>query len=165
MSIAEPVPTFSCNIANIVSWRLHATPRVVLDTSILVTGIRNAGGASRALLRAALEGRYRPLASTALLLEYESALLRPEHLKHARVVPRDAIALLDAYAASSEYVHIHFPLLPIAEDPNDDTVLETAVNGSATMIVTFDRAIQRAPSFGILTYSPQSAARKLRLGI
>lgn len=147
-----------CNIdSNVVQWRWHAAPRVVLDTSVLVAAIRSAAGASRILLYAALGQRYCPLASTALLFEYEAVTLQPEHLRAVGLTPRDAVKLLDAYAAVAEFV-------PIKEPHRDDVVLEAAVNGAATMIVTLDRAIRRAPSFGIPIFSPQRAIRKLRLG-
>ncbi len=155
----------ACDIDNkIIQWSRHAIPRVVLDTSVLVAGVRSAIGASRILLRAALQGRYRPLASTSLLLEYEASLLRAEHLGLAQLTPRDAIILLDAYAASAEYVHIDFSLRSAVDDPNDDMVLEAGVNGGATMIVTLDRAIQRASAFGIAIHSPKNAVHRLRLG-
>lgn len=149
---------------NVIQWHWHAAPRVVLDTSILVAAIRSAAGASRVLLRAALERRYCPLASTALLFEYEAVVLRPEHLRSAGLTPRDALALLDAYAAVAEFVPIDFSVRPAVEAPKDDMVLEAAVNGGATMIVTLDRTIQRAPSFGIPIFTPQRAMRKLHVG-
>lgn len=149
---------------NVIPWHWYAAPRVVLDTSVLVAAIRSAAGASRILLRAALERRYCPLASTALLLEYEAVVLRPEHLRAAALTPRNALALLDAYAAVAEFVPIDFSVRPAVEDPRDDMVLEAAVNGGATMIVTLDRTIQRAPSYGISIFTPQHAIRKLRLG-
>lgn len=149
--------------SNVIRWDRHATTRIVLDTGVIVAAACSAAGASRILLRTALRGRYRPLASTALLLEYEGALLRAEQLGFAVLSPRDALVLLDAYAASAQYVRIGFSLDSADDEPND-TALEAAANADATALVTLDRTIPRALGFGINILSPRDAVRKLRLG-
>jgi hypothetical protein len=83
--------------------------RLVLDTATMVAGIRSDRGASRRLLRMALEGRgFRPLISVPLLIEYEAVLTRPEHLKVARLTIDDIGVLLDAVAAVAERVELAF---------------------------------------------------------
>ena len=52
--------------------------RVVLDTAVLVAGLRSQRGASSRVLFAIAERRCVPLVTTALFLEYESVLLRAE---------------------------------------------------------------------------------------
>ena len=54
--------------------------RVVLDSSVLVTGVRSARGASRRLLLGVRDRRFTVLVSVPLVSEYEAVLLRPEHL-------------------------------------------------------------------------------------
>ena len=56
----------------------------------------------------------------------------------------DASALIDAFAAIAEPVRFRFLWRPQLKDPADEMVLETAVNGGANRLVTFD-----LPSFGI----------------
>jgi predicted nucleic acid-binding protein len=63
--------------------------RLVLDTATMVAAIRSDSGASRRLLRAALEGPgLRLLVSVPLLIEYEAVLTRPEHLKRGTLDDR-----------------------------------------------------------------------------
>ena len=50
---------------------------VVIDSNVFVAGLRTGGGASRQVLRLAIEGAYVPLFSNALWLEYEDFLARP----------------------------------------------------------------------------------------
>ena len=50
---------------------------VVIDTNVFVAGLRSGGGASRQVLRRAVEGTYLPLFSNALWLEYEDVLGSP----------------------------------------------------------------------------------------
>lgn len=42
---------------------------LVLDTNVFVSALRSSGGASREVLRRALQGRYQPLFGNALWLE------------------------------------------------------------------------------------------------
>jgi predicted nucleic acid-binding protein len=75
--------------------------RLVLDTAVMVAAIRSDAGASRVLLRAALERRYgvTMLVSVALLIEYEAVMTRSEHLDAAGLSSTDVGTLLDAFAA------------------------------------------------------------------
>ena len=59
--------------------------RVVLDTDVVLSGLNSPAGASRLLLIASWEGAIVPLASVAMMLEYEAVLKRPEHLLRMRL--------------------------------------------------------------------------------
>ena len=131
--------------------------RLVLDTATMVAAVRSDRGASRLLLRAALEGRgLRILVSVPLLIEYEAVLTRAEHLRAAGLTIADMGALLDAVAAVAERVELAFLWRPMLPDADDDMVLETAINGRADGIVTFNRR-DFGPAkdrFGIAVLSP-----------
>ena len=137
--------------------------RTVLDTDVLVAGLRSDRGASRRLLTAALHERYVVLASVPLMLEYESVLTRPEHLEAAGMSAADLGILLDAFAAVAEAVRISFLWRPVLPDPGDDLVLETAVNGRGDVIVTFNRRDfePAAARFGVEILTPAEAVRRL----
>jgi predicted nucleic acid-binding protein len=119
--------------------------------------------ASRALLVAALEQRYRLLASVPLMLEYEAVVTRPEHLEAAKISSVDAAVLLDAIARIVEPIRISFLWRPMLPDPGDDLVLETAVNGRAEALVTFNRRdfAPAAARFGLEILAPGDAVRQL----
>jgi predicted nucleic acid-binding protein len=139
--------------------------RLVLDAATMVAAIRSDSGASRRLLRMALEGRgFRLLISVPLLIEYEAVLTRPEHLKVARLTIDDIGVLLpDAVAAVAERVELAFLWRPMLPDADDDMVLETAINGRADGIVTFNRRDFEAAEerFGIAVLSARDAVRRL----
>lgn len=109
---------------------------VVLDTNVLVAATRSRAGAAAALLRALAGRRYRLLTSVPLLLEYEAVLKRPEHLFDR--APAQVDALLDDMAAFSRPVHIDIRWRPQTRDAADGLVLETALNGGADALVTFN---------------------------
>jgi putative PIN family toxin of toxin-antitoxin system len=139
--------------------------RTVLDTDVLVAAVRSDRGTSRALLVAALERRYSVLASVPLMLEYESVLNRPEHLEAAGISSADVEILLDALAVVVEPIRISYLWRPILPDSGDDLVLETAVNGRADIVVTFNRGDFEAAvtRFGIEILSPADAVRRMEV--
>ena len=134
-----------------------------MDTDVLVAAVRSDSGASRLLLTAALERRYRVLASVPLMLQYESVLTRSEHLVAAGILEADVHVLLDAIALVATPVRISYLWRPTLPDPDDDLVLETAVNGSGKVVVTFNRRHfePAAARFGIEILAPSEAVRRL----
>jgi predicted nucleic acid-binding protein len=134
-----------------------------MDTDVLVAAVRSGRGASRVLMTAALERRYQVMASVPLLLQYESVLTRSEHLIAAGISEADVQVLLDAVALVATPIRISYLWRPMLPDPDDDLVLETAVNGSAEAIVTFNRRhFETATArFGIEILAPAEAVRRL----
>ena len=112
--------------------------RLVLDTDVVVAALRSDQGASRQLLLAALDRRVVMLVSVPLMLEYESVLTRPEHLEKIGVTVGEINVLLDALAAVAEPVALRFLWRPQLKDADDEMVLETAVNGGANRLATFN---------------------------
>jgi putative PIN family toxin of toxin-antitoxin system len=111
----------------------------VLDTDVLVAAFRSDRGASRQLLLGALDGRFELLLSVPLILEYEAVLTRPEHLAACRLKAGEVERVLDDLASVARQVRLAFRWRPVLTDANDDMVLETAVNGNADAIVTFNQ--------------------------
>jgi len=110
----------------------------VLDTDVLVAAFRSDTGASRKVLEAARTRRFNLLLSVPLMLEYEAVLTRPEHLAASRATIEDVSAVLDELASVTRRVELVIRTRPLLSDPNDEMVLETAINGRADAIVTFN---------------------------
>ena len=114
-------------------------PSYVLDTDVMVAALRSDRGASRQLLLAALNQRFELLLSVPLMLEYEAVLTRPQHLAACGLSSAEVGRVLDDLAAVARPVRLAFRWRPRLSDPDDDMVLETAINGSANAIVTFNQ--------------------------
>ena len=110
----------------------------MLDSNVLVAAFRSDSGASRRILEAALARGFELLLSVPLMFEYEAVLTRPEHLSASGASAEDVEDLLDGLAAVGRRVRLAFRWRPALPDPNDDMVLETAVNGQAHAIITFN---------------------------
>jgi predicted nucleic acid-binding protein len=89
-------------------------------------------------LLGALKGRFEVAASVPLVIEYEAVLTRPEHLEASGLTSQKVNEVLDAFVKVSIPVHLRFLWRPRLKDPADEMVLETAVNGSADWLITFD---------------------------
>jgi putative PIN family toxin of toxin-antitoxin system len=135
----------------------------VLDTDVLVAAFRSAAGASRRVLGAALDHRFELLLSVPLMFEYEAVLSRPEHLAASGASVQDASDVLDGLAAVGKHVRLVFRWRPTLRDPDDDMVLETAINGQASAIITFNERdfMPFAAEFGCLVIRPGEFLRVL----
>jgi len=137
--------------------------RVVLDTNVLVGAIRSDAGASRRLLRFGLQRRCVLLISVPLMAEYQSVMTRPEHLTASHLSAEGVGDLLDAVVSVAEPVRLAFLWRPLLPDPDDDMVMEAAVNGQADLLVTFNRRHfgMIGERFGIRVCSPGEAVGDL----
>lgn len=133
---------------------------VVLDTNVLVAGLRSPHGASFRLLELLQQNRLRPAVSVPLVLEYEAVLLR--HLPQLGLSQAQLHAFLDYLCARSQHTTIHYLWRPHAKDAGDDLVLEVALAAQAQAIVTFNtRDLQPAAQLGIEVLTPQQWLQQL----
>ena len=128
--------------------------------------MRSDQGASRQLLLGALDGRFEMIASVPLMIEYEAVLTRPEQLAAMGLNTKEVNEMLDALAKVAIPVHLSFLWRPRLKDPGDEMVLETAVNGGADRLVTFNiRHLEEAArDFGIRVVRPGDAWKEVLRG-
>jgi len=138
--------------------------RLVLDTDVLVAAIRSDRGASRQLLLSALDGEIGALVSVPLMVEYEAVLTRPEHLLASGLSAKEVNEILDALAKVSIPVQLRFLWRPRLKDPANEIVLETAVNGAADRLVTFNERHLGAAAreFGIRVLPPRDVWKEIK---
>ena len=130
--------------------------RIVLNTNVLVAGLQSRNGASNRILRAVPDGRFALLLSVPLFLEYEAVLKRPERRAGHGLSDEQIDVLLGVWAKLCEPVTLSYLGRPQLPDPDDEMVLETAVNGRADILVTFNIQAFRsaAPRFGVKVLKP-----------
>jgi putative PIN family toxin of toxin-antitoxin system len=138
--------------------------RVVLDTDVVVAGMLSPTGASRQLLIGAIDRRFDLLVSVPLMLEWEAVLKRPEVRHAAKGSVPDMDVLLDQLADTCVPVDLHFLWRSRSKDPHDDMVLETAINGRADVIATFNvrHLAVAAVYFGVAVELPAGLLGRLR---
>lgn len=117
--------------------------KMVLDTNVILSAFFSSKGASYRLLELLVEGsmvghRY-SVVSVPLILEYEEVLFRPKNRKQYDYFTDDELRkIVSDIVAISHQTQLHFLWRPFLKDSFDDKVLETAVNGQASTIVTFN---------------------------
>lgn len=138
--------------------------RIVLDTSVVVAGLRTRLGAGNAILRLVAQRRLVALATPPLFLEYEDVLKRPEHQLVHGLRPEAIDEFLAELAALVEPVGVHFQWRPQSRDPNDEMVLEAAINGQADALVTYNVAdfVGPAERFRISVLRPADLLKKVK---
>jgi putative PIN family toxin of toxin-antitoxin system len=139
--------------------------RIVLDTSVVVAGLRTRLGAGNAVLRLIANRRLTLLATVPLFLEYESVLRRTEQRLAHGLTPGQIDEFLAELAALIEPVELNFRWRPQLRDPNDEMVLEAAINGEADALVTYNIAdfAPAAHRFKIPVIRPADLLRKVNL--
>ncbi len=128
-----------------------SVPRIVLDTNVLVSGLRSRLGSAFRVLTAIADGKVEVALSVPLVLEYEDALLRATNLSATEI--RQVVA----YLCSVGYLQkVYFLWRPFLRDPGDDLVLELAVAAGASQIVTFNqRDFRGVERFGVSAIEPR----------
>ena len=138
--------------------------RLVLDTNIIVAGLRSPIGASAELLNQALGREFTLLLSVALVLEYESICKAPAQRVASGLKESEISSIVSALCAVAEPVRSRFLWRPQLRDPADEMVLEAAINGNADALVTFNQRDfgDAAERFGMELLSPKQALHRMR---
>jgi putative PIN family toxin of toxin-antitoxin system len=128
-------------------------PRVVVDTNVVVAGLRSRRGAAFRLLSEVGRGRFEIALSVPLVFEYEDALLR--HSTATRLRQHEVDAVLDYFCSVAHLQRIFYLWRPFFTDPKDDLVLELAVAARCRSIITYNvRDFAGADRFGIAVLEP-----------
>jgi len=137
--------------------------RIVLDTSVLVAGLRSRRGASYRLLTLLDKTEITTVISVPLVLEYEAVLRR--QASELGLSEADVDDTLDYICSISEERQIHYLWRPTLPDPKDEFVLELAVEAGCRYIVTHNVADFRgAEGFGLRVVTPGQFLRDTGIG-
>ena len=134
--------------------------QVVIDTNVLLSALLSTKGASYRLLSLVGDSRWQLNLSVALVLEYEDVLKRAE--TGLKLTHHEIDDVLDFLCARANLCEIFYLWRPHLRDPQDDFVLELAVESSCNFIVTFNvKDFTGSEQFGIKAITPQEFLRVL----
>ncbi len=109
--------------------------RCVIDTNVFIGACLGTGAASR-VIAACLRGEAQPLIGSALLAEYEDVLGRQALFARCRLSAPERAELLDIFLAQCEWTRVYFGWRPNLPDEADNHLVELAVAGRASHVVT-----------------------------
>jgi putative PIN family toxin of toxin-antitoxin system len=137
-------------------------PSVVLDTSVLIAGLRSPRGASFEVLRRLGGSEFEICLSVPLVLEYEAVAKRQARELGLSLGQIDDV--LDYLCGVGSHHQIFYLWRPFLRDPSDDMVLEVAVEAGAEYIVTHNlRDFAGVEEFGIEAITPAQLLQRLGL--
>jgi len=113
--------------------------RVVVDTNIFVSAVMGADSASRQVIRLCMEGALAPLMGKALLSEYEDVCGRDQIFKQSMISREQRGILLDAFMSCCTWVPIYYLWRPNLKDEADNHLIELAIGGRASMLITANK--------------------------
>ena len=106
----------------------------VLDTNILVAGLRSRDGAAFQLLRSVRVGRVMPVISVPLCFEHEEVLSRPGLVP--ALLPPEVAPFLNAFLLTAERREIFYLWRPLLTDPKHEMLVDLAMSAGAVPIIT-----------------------------
>lgn len=123
---------------------------VVIDTNVLVAGLRSRLGASFRLISLIGSGKFGINLSVPLVLEYEEVLTRQQ--QKLGLTRSDVDDFLDYLCAVANLHEVYFLWRPHLRDPKDEMVLELAVKARCEYVVTHNkRDFRDVEKFGVKT--------------
>lgn len=139
-------------------------PRVVFDSTILVSAFLRAGGLSSILLRHAAGGVFVLFLSADIISETHNVLLERPHLRRRyRYTDTDVADFLQDLQGSFTLITDIEALAGIVRDPNDDMIIACAVGAHADLVVTRDDDLLALGEYaGIGMVTPEDFMAMLR---
>jgi len=136
--------------------------RVVLDTNVVVSGLRSAEGASFEILEALRRGEWRCILSNHLLMEYQEKLL--EMADGLGATAKEIDGALTVICAHAEEWQLRPDWPPaLTDDPDDEPLVQLAHESGANIVVTHNvRHLLPAEVLGIKVLRPRDFLLKLR---
>ena len=114
--------------------------RIVIDTNVVIGAlIGKKYGANRKLIELCFTQKFQPLISDTLFAEYEDVASRKEIIRKSPYSLEEVSELLDAFYSVSQWIKIYYLWRPNLLEEDDNYLVELAVAGNATAIITHNK--------------------------
>lgn len=110
---------------------------ILLDTNIFIGACLGQGAANRVVMYC-IQGTFSPLMGASLLAEYEDVLGRADLFTKSRLDQTEREELLDIFLAHCQWTRIYYAWRPNLKDEGDNHIIELAVAGNASYILTYN---------------------------
>lgn len=98
--------------------------------------------------------------------EYRDVALRPEQLQASGLSAAEVNTVIEAIEALAEPVKVVIRHRPLSPDPNDDMILDIAINGNAEAVVTNNTKdfVAAGKHYGIQVLIPRELLTQIQRG-
>jgi putative PIN family toxin of toxin-antitoxin system len=135
---------------------------IVIDTNVLVAALRSKRGASHELIRSIGQAGWRLNISVALALEYEDVLKRDGMLQG--IAEPEIDDFLDYVFQASNLVPFVLRRRPSLRGPDDERILEVAVQCRAMIMTHNKKDFVGVEQHGVAVRTPAEFLKMLREG-
>jgi putative PIN family toxin of toxin-antitoxin system len=111
--------------------------RGVVDTNVWISALLNPAGAPAAVRKALEAGLFDLVISRPMVDELGRVAARPRLVRRFGLTPEETADLMALVEERAEFVPVT-GTVRLCRDPDDDVVIETALNGRADVLVTRD---------------------------
>jgi len=112
---------------------------VVIDTNVFVSALLKAETAPRQILQLGFLGNIRPLMGNALFAEYRELMTRDKLFRRCPLSGQERLNFFDDFMSICTWVNIYYLWRPNLADESDNHVLELALAGNASHLITGNR--------------------------
>ncbi len=131
--------------------------KAVLDTNVLISSIFWRGKPYK-VVKKGIDKEYRIILSLPILKETQRKLRNKFHVPKPKIV-----LLMDILMIHSEIIDVKTNLEVVETDPDDDKIIECAVDGEADYIVSGDSDLTNLQEYkGIEILKPHKFLKKLK---
>ncbi len=134
--------------------------QLVIDTNVILSGLRSNKGASYKLLTLLNDPRFELNISATLIFEYEQILKREKESINLSLEDIDNV--INGICAISNHQKLFYLWRPLALDPNDDFLIDLAIESQANFIISYNRKdLKPVEAFNIFILTPKQFLQRL----
>ena len=135
--------------------------RAIIDTNVFLSALHSTRGAAFQIFAELRRGRWQMVLSNHLVFEYEE--IAKQKAAKMGLTPTAVDDVLDALCAGAEQHHLKSAWVPVLIDPDDEPLLQMAVEARVAIIVTRNiRHLKPAERFGIELLRPAEFLATIR---
>lgn len=128
--------------------------QIVIDTNVILAGLKSNQGASYKLLKILNDQRFEINISTTLIFEYEEILKREQ--EQIGLNNQDIEDVINGICFLANQHQLFYIWRPIAKDKDDDFIIDLALKCQANFIISYNyKDLKPVEKFGISILTPK----------
>lgn len=128
--------------------------QIVIDTNVILAGLRSKNGASYKLLSILNDKRFQINISATLIFEYEEILKREQ--QQIGLTNEEINDIINGICYIANHHEIFYIWRPLAKDKDDDFLIDLALKCQAQFIISYnDKDLKPIEKFGVSILTPK----------